>query len=383
MITLRLKRGAKSSCPWITARDIADSSSLLLAEAGELCAVENARGECLGIGYYNRASAIACRLLTARREAIDAAWFHARLERALARRSGLPAPYYRLVHSEGDFLPGLVIDRFDDAYVLQVSTAGMERLLPLALEALDGLLAPSAVLLRNDISARTREGLPQEVRVLRGGIPALTEIQENGVIYLADLLHGQKTGWFFDQRDNRALIAAQAAGRNMLDVFSHSGGFGLAAAKAGAKVTLVDSSALALELAVQAAALSRVEVETRRGDAFAVMGKLAEEAKRYGIVVADPPAFVKARADIASGLKGYAKVARYASALVEPGGLLMVCSCSHHALRPRFREAVLEGVMQARRKAEVLAFTGHAPDHPVHPELPQGEYLKALLLKLD
>ena len=368
------------------AADIADSSALALAENGELAEIRGTRDAFLGIGYYNRASAIAVRMLTRRRQPIDVDFFIRRLQHALERRRPLGVPYYRLVHAEGDLLPGLIVDRFDQHCVLQVATAGMERLLPLVLQALDAVIAPQALLLRNDIAARTKEGLAQDVAMLRGEMPARLEVLENGCRYVADPWRGQKTGWFYDQRDNRRLVAGHASGKSVLDLFSHSGGFSLLAARSGASaVTLVDSSPLALTLAEEAAALNGVADRCTflRNDVFAAGAAQAQARVTFDIVVADPPAFIKTRNDMASGLKGYTKVARLAAALVAPGGLLMVCSCSHHATRSRFREAVLHGVGRAGRGGEILAFTGHALDHPVHPHLPQSEYLKAMLLRLE
>lgn len=384
---LRLKKGAddaiRAGMPWIYASDIIESSELLMVPPGSLVSIENHKGHPIGTGYYNVKSQIACRVLTLSRETIDTAFFAARFTKALALREKLiKVPYYRLVHSEPDGLPGLLIDRFGDILVAQVGTAGMENLLPMWLAALESLLHPQAIVLRNDIAARELEGLKQEVKLLKGNAPELVEVQENDCTYLADLMRGQKTGWFYDQRDNRKMIADMAKGKTLLDVYSHSGGFGLLAAKAGAQVTMVDSSKLALELAEKAAGLNKVRCDYVQGDAFAVMEKLAGEGKQFDIVLADPPAFVKSKKDIAAGLKGYEKVARLAAALVKPGGHLFVASCSHHAGRSAFNKAVLDGVNKAGRQAEILKQTGAAPDHPRHGSLPQSEYLKGILLRI-
>lgn len=385
---LRLKKGVegpvKAGMPWVYAGDIIDTSELALLPPGALVSVETARGEALGVGYYNARSQIACRVLTLGRAGIDQVFFEKRLARALAlREKAVGAPYYRLVHSEGDFLPGLLLDRFGDVLVAQSGTAGMDGLCGLWLGAARALLRPKAIVLRNDTGARAHEGLAQEVRVVEGEAPELVQVMENGCIYLADVLKGQKTGWFFDQRDNRRLIADKAGGKTLVDIYSHSGGFGLLAAKAGAQATLVDSSKLALDIARRAAGLNGVAVEAVQGDAFAVMEKMAAEGRTFDIVLADPPAFVKSKKDIASGLKGYAKVARLAAKLGKPGGLFFTASCSHYAGRGAFNKAVLEGVGKAGFTARILAQTGAGGDHPVHPKLAQGEYLKGLLLQLD
>lgn len=384
---IRLKKGCDDlvsrGMPWIFGGDIVESSDLLHLPPGSLVAIENIKGHPLGTGYFNGKSQIACRVLTLAREKIDMGFFKARLAKALAQREKfIGVPYYRLAHSESDGLPGLLIDRFGDTLVAQVGTAGMERLQPLWLAALEELLHPKAILLRNDVSARRLEGLKEAVAVIKGSVPEVVDVQENGCIYLADLLHGQKTGWFYDQRDNRKMIADLAKDKNLLDVYSHSGGFGLLAAKHGAQVTLVDSSKPALELAAKAAARNGVMLDYLAGDAFATMEQLHKEGNRYDIVLADPPAFVKTKKDIAAGLKGYEKVARLAAQLVKPGGLLFVASCSHHASRSAFNKAVQDGIAKSGCRADILKQAGAAPDHPRHPMLPQSEYLKGILLRL-
>jgi 23S rRNA (cytosine1962-C5)-methyltransferase len=381
-LTKKGEDALRSGMPWIYASDVIDSSEPLLAPPGSLVAIETQKGQRLGTGYFNAKSQIACRVLTLGNERIDAAFFKNRIGHAMASRDRMiGVPYYRAVHSEADGLPGLLIDRFGDALAVQTGTAGMELLQPLWLEALGAF---STIVLRNDIAARTLEGLKREVSVLKGEPPELVEVEENGCIYYADIVRGQKTGWFYDQRDNRKMIAELSPGKTLVDIYSHSGGFGVIAAKAGAKqVTMVDSSKLALELAEKAAARNGVKAETLQGDAFEVMADLHQQGVRYDIVLADPPAFVKARKDIASGLKGYEKVARLAAALVAPeGGLLFVASCSHHAARSGFNKAVLGGVKKAGLRAGILRQTGAAPDHPRHKCLAQNEYLKGVLLKI-
>jgi 23S rRNA (cytosine1962-C5)-methyltransferase len=385
---IRLLKGKEDQIrkgfPWIYAGDMVDSSEPLLAPEGSLVSIETHKGEFVGIGYFNAKSQIAARVLTLKKEPIDESFFAARLAKALERREKLiSVPYYRLIHSESDFLPGLLIDRFGEKLVIQVATAGMELLQPLWLSAVESLLQPNVIVLRNDVAARKLEGLTQEVSVIKGNVSELVEVQENGCVYLADLLKGQKTGWFFDQRDNRKMIAGLAKDKTLLDVYSHSGGFGVLAAKAGAgEATLVDSSKLALELAGKAAVKNHVQCSYLQGDAFEVMQALAREGKHYDIALADPPAFVKNRKDIASGMKGYEKVAKLAATLVEKEGLLFVASCSHHASRGAFNNAVMAGIKKAGRAGEIIRQTGAAPDHPRHPQLRQSEYLKGLLVKL-
>lgn len=385
---IRLKKGhdenIRKGFPWIYAGDIIDSSELKFIAVGSLVSVENFKGEHIGVGYYNSLSQISCRMLALGRADIDEAFFVAKIKTALAQRKKIiTVPYYRLIHSEADGLPGLLVDRFGDILVLQIGTAGMENLQALIIDALEVVLLPKTIILRGDNVARKLEGLTQEVRVIKGKVEKWVEVVENDCIYSADLLHGQKTGWFYDQRDNRKMIADLAHGKSVVDIYSHSGGFGLLAAKYGASsVTLVDSSALALEMAQQAAILNKVNVECVKGDAFMVMENLAKAGKKFDIVLADPPAFVKSKKDIASGLKGYEKVARMAANLVAENGLLFVASCSHHAGRSAFNKAVLNGLKKAGFSAEIIKQTGAAPDHPRHNLLLQSEYLKGILLRV-
>jgi len=390
MLTVRLKKGYEKTIlkgfPWVYAGNLVMSSEHLLAAPGELAELRSVRDAFLGIGTFNAAAPIAFRMLSTRHEPIDAQFFRRRLEATLKKREAkFREPYYRLAHAESDGLPGVILDRFGQAIVMQISTAGMERLLPHLLEALESVAPPHTLILRNDIPAREHEGLARGVKILKGTLPQSTELYENGCTYLADLLRGQKTGWFYDQRDNRKLAAQHALNKTVLDVYSHSGGFGLLAAKAGAaQVTLVDSSAPALTLAAEAAKLNGVfdRCAFLQGDAFDTMQELARAKRLFDVVITDPPAFVKSRDHINNGMKGYEKVACMAAALTAPGGMLAVASCSHHATRTRFLQAVQSGIARAGRSGEILHFTRHAADHPPHPHLPQSEYLKALFLRI-
>jgi 23S rRNA (cytosine1962-C5)-methyltransferase len=291
------------------------------------------------------------------------------------------SPFHRLVHAEADRLPGLVIDRYDDVFVVQANTAGMDRLTAEIVEALTGLFHPRAIVARNDSAVRGFEGLPERIELLHGH-DAGAEVSEGGLHFPVDPLSGQKTGFFFDQRANRDRVAGLAKDAQVLDVFSHIGAFGLRCAAAGAAhVTLVDSSAPALERAEFAAERNGLiaRVATRRGDAFDVMAELNE---RFDLVVCDPPAFVKSKKDQAPGLRAYARMTRLAAALVAPGGFMFVASCSHNAPPDQFAAAVADGLHRARREGRIIASGGAGPDHPVHPHLPESAYLKSQLLQL-
>jgi 23S rRNA (cytosine1962-C5)-methyltransferase len=362
-----------------------DANAKALAP-GELVTIIDAGSEKLGVGTFNPHSLIGVRLLSRNSDQpIDQAFLAERLRSALALRQQLYGrPFYRLIHAEADGLPGLVIDRYGDVIALEANTAGMESLLPLLLAALDEVLAPSAVLLKNDSAQRKLEGLELYDRLAKGELEGPVELEENGAYFFADLASGQKTGWFFDQRDNRAAVAALAKGRSMIDFYSYAGGFAIQAARAGAtKVTAVDRSEGALALAARSAERNNVNIETVRAESFAEMERLTAARQRFGVVVADPPAFVKSKKDLAAGSKGYRKMARLAAGLVEPGGFLFTASCSHHMGAEAFAEEVRHGLSLAGRSARILRSSGAGSDHPVHPFLPESAYLKALLLQLD
>jgi 23S rRNA (cytosine1962-C5)-methyltransferase len=379
---------ARHGHPWVYSNEIAMDAAAKALAAGTLVTLEAADGEALGTAFFNPHSLVAARLLSPDPgAAIDAGFLGERLRRALALRALLyPEPYYRLVHAESDGLPGLIIDRYGDVLAVQANTAGMERLLPPLLEALDALLAPRAVALRNDSPVRALEGLDSYARIAKGSLDGPTELIENGCRFLADLSGGQKTGWFFDQRDNRAFMASLSRDRRVIDLYCYSGGFAIEAAAAGAREVLaIDRSEAALELAQRAAALNGVAGRCRfgRGQAFGEMERLAAAGERFEVVICDPPAFVKSRRDVATGAKGYRKMARLAATLAAPGGFVFLASCSHNMAAERFAEEVGRGIAQAGRGGRILRSAGAAPDHPVHPQLPESAYLKAEVLQLD
>ncbi len=380
---LRIQKGKEAAIrkgmPWVFAGDIIASSELALLDPGTLVDVRDARDQFIGIGYYNHAAGLACRILTFKAEAIDAAFFERAISQALTRRKELAATrYLRIVHAEADYLPGLIVDQFGDVLSVQIGTAGIERLHEVIIAALQAVLKPRCIIIRSD--APVHERVPRGVRVVGEVPPMPIEVHQNGIVYYADLLHGQKTGWYFDQRDNHALFASFCKDKTVLDVYAHSGGFGLLAAARGAKhVTLTDRSDAALALARKASP----SIECIIGEAFEVMEKLHSEGKQFDCVTVDPPPFVKTKQDIASGMKGYTKASFLSAQLVAPGGVLMVASCSHHTGKQRFHAAVQQGIERAGRTGIVLHKTGASADHPVHPQLPQTEYLKSILLRLD
>jgi 23S rRNA (cytosine1962-C5)-methyltransferase len=381
-----LERRLKSGHPWAFSNEIAMKPEYRQLPPGAPVRLEGDDGWRFGTFMFNPHSLIAARLLD--RDpgaAIDAGFVRRRLADAAALRARVcDGPFHRLVHAEADRLPGLIIDRYGDVAVVQANTAGMDRLLPEIRSALTDLLPLRAVVARNDSAARGHEGLLETVGLLHGS-DAAAEVVEGGVAFPVDPLSGQKTGFFFDQRPNRDRVAALADGARVLDVFCHTGAFGLRCAAAGAaEVTLVDASAPALDLAKQAAERNGLtaRVGTRRGDAFDVLTDLGQAGERFEIVVCDPPAFAKSKKDQAAGLRAYGRMARLAAPLVAPGGFLFVASCSHHAPVEMFAAVIAEGMQRARRDGRIVFAGGAGPDHPVHPLLPESAYLKAQLIQV-
>lgn len=379
---------ARHGHPWVYSNEIALDPAAKALEAGSLVVLEAAGGEALGLAFFNPHSLVAARIVARDPAAvIHVAFFAERVRRALALRELLyREPYYRLVHAEADGLPGLVVDRYGDVLVCQMNAAGMERLIEPIMAALEAVLQPRTIVLRNDSPVRALEGLPNYVRCEKGALEGPVELVENGCRMLADLEGGQKTGWFYDQRDNRAFVAGLAHGRRVIDIYCYSGGFAVAAAVAGAREVLaIDGSEAALALAERSAVLNGVaeRCRFRRGQAFGEMERLLAAGERFELVICDPPAFVKSKRDLGSGAKGYRKMARLAAQLAAPLGFVFLASCSHNMEPERFADEIRRGLAQAGRTGRILRSAGAAPDHPVHPFLPESAYLKASLLQLD
>jgi 23S rRNA (cytosine1962-C5)-methyltransferase len=389
-ITLRpdAHRRLLAGHPWVYSNEIVMDQAAKSIEAGSLVRLLQADGRPLATAFFNPRTLIAARVLTRDLEAaIDQAFFAGRLARALRLRQRLYGePFYRLVHAEADGLPGTVVDRFGELLVVQINTAGMELLLPALQAALDQVLAPDAILLRADAPARELEGLPGYVRWAKGERTGPVELRENGLRFLADPASGQKTGWFYDQRDNRAAVARLATDARVLDLYSYAGGFALAAAAAGAReVQAVDRSEGALALAEKAAALNNLgqRCRFRRAEAFEELERLAGKPERFELVIADPPAFVKSKKDLKQGAKGYRKLARLSASITAKEGFLFIASCSYNMPVDEFASQVARGLIDAGREGRILRAAGAAADHPQHPWLPESAYLKSLLLQLD
>lgn len=374
--------------PWIFSNELAMDAAVKMLPPGTIVTLIRPDGRPLGAAYFNPHSLIAARLLT--RDAdkiIDEAFLHSRLKRALALRERLVGvPYYRLVHAEADGIPGCVIDRFGDVVVVEPNAAGADLLTDTLIAALDRLLKPKVIVVSGDGPARNLEGLQPVHRIAKGSLESAIEVMEHGTRFLADLAAGQKTGWFFDQRDNRLLASRFAKDADVLDLYAYSGGFGIQAAAHGAKSVLsVDRSAPALALARRAAALNDVSArhDTETAEAFEFLEQAGANHRTFDLVLADPPAFVKSKKDFHQGGRAYRKLARLCAARVRTGGFMFIASCSHHMPLDEFRVQVARGLHEAGRSGRILQATGAAPDHPVHPMLPESAYLKALLLQVD
>lgn len=386
-------RRAEQGHPWIYSNEILMDAAAKALPPGSLVTLRrtSASGQDerpLGVAMFNPHTLLAARLLD--RDAgriIGRRFFISHFERALRIRERLyDAPYYRLVHAEADNLPGLVVDRFGEVIAVQFNAAGMDRQQGAIVEALQSLLSPAAIVFRNDSTARSLEGLPAETRIAAGALGGPIEIEENGARFAVDAVAGQKTGWFYDQRGNRGFIAGLARGARVIDLYCYGGGFAVAAAAAGAEAVLaIDRSEPALALAARSAALTGVaeRCEFRRAEVFAETAALAASGERFDITIADPPPFARSRKDVPAALRGYRKLARLAAQVTVPGGFLFIASCSHNVGPTDFAEAVRRGLADAGRSSRILRSAGAAPDHPVHPALPETAYLKSLTLALD
>ncbi|MCA0920985.1 RSP_2647 family RNA methyltransferase [Pseudooceanicola nanhaiensis] len=374
--------------PWVYDNEVVTDRRTKALEPGALALLEDGDRRPLALVAVNPASKILARVLDGAEVAgLGRDWFRARLTRALEMRARLyEAPFYRLVHAEADGLPGVIIDRFGDTAVVQPNAAWSEVHLEDLCAALIEVTGVANVIKSASGRARLLEGLDDRDAVLAGDMPAgPIPVPMNGAIYMADVAGGQKTGLFFDQRPNHAFGARLAKGARVLDVFSHVGGFGLAALAGGAESALaVDGSQPALDLATQGAAAMGVaeKFATRKGDAFDVLTALGQEGAQFDVVICDPPAFAPSKPALEAGLRAYERIAKLAAPLVAEGGYLGLCSCSHAADLSKFRQASIRGIGKAGR-AGALIHTGYAgPDHPMHPQLAESGYLKALFFRL-
>jgi 23S rRNA (cytosine1962-C5)-methyltransferase len=393
---LRLKRNEdrrlNAGHLWIFSNEVdTQQTPLTKFEAGELVRVLAHNDRALGLAYVNPQSLISARMLGTWKIP-DAAWFAARMRAALSLRERLyAAPYYRLVYGESDGLPGLVVDRYGPACVVQIGTAGMERLKSQIQQALEQVLRCEQLLFKNDGSTRDMEGLPSYVEAAKGRFDELSLVVEDGLEFQAPLAEGQKTGWFFDQAANRrALTKYVREGARVLDVFSYVGAWGVRAAHSGAREVLcVDSSAAALELAASNDERNRIEgrnggkLTTVKGDAFDVLEDLARKGARFDLVVIDPPAFAKRKKDVPKALAAYKRLNQLAMRVIADDGILVSCSCSYHVSAEELQDAIAKAAKSADRHLQILEMGGQAPDHPVHPAIPETRYLKTYFCRVN
>jgi 23S rRNA (cytosine1962-C5)-methyltransferase len=393
---LRLKRNEDRRLHaghlWIFSNEVdTQQTPLPKFTAGELVRVLAHNDRALGLAYVNPQSLISARMLLTW-SIPDAAWLARRIRKALALRERLyPKPYYRLVYGESDGLPGLVVDRYGSACVVQIGTAGMEKLKSQIQQALEQVLHCDVLLFKNDSSAREMEGLPSYVEAAKGRVDELGQVVEDGLEFQAPLAEGQKTGWFFDQAANRrTLVKYIRQGARVLDVFSYVGAWGVRAAHSGAREVLcVDSSAAALELAASNAERNRIhehngsKLSTLRGDAFDVLQDLVKQRARFDIVVIDPPAFAKRKKDLPKALAAYKRLNQLAMQVIADDGILVSCSCSYHVSSEDLQDAIAKAAKAADRHLQILEIGGQAPDHPVHPAIPETRYLKAYFCRVN
>ena len=389
---LRLKkdvdRRLRNGHCWIYSNEVDNNQTPLRDFApGDPVTIEAHNGKWLGFGYINPHTLLCARIVGRDRDfQFDQSLLVHRLRIALGLRERIYAkPFYRLAFGDADGLPGLVVDRYGDVLVVQVTTAGMERMKAEIVAALEKVITPQAILFRNDAGVREMEGLDLYVEEALGQVPEAVEIEEHGARFRIPMQGGQKTGWFFDQADNRRRMLRYTQGKRVLDLFSYIGGWGVGAAVGGAaEVLCVDSSAAALEAVNANAALNGLgdRVQTRQGDAFDVLKALREAQERFDVVLVDPPAFIKRRKDIKEGTLAYRRLNQAAIQVLSRDGILVSSSCSFHMTG----ESLLENINLAGRHTDrtmQLLESGHqGPDHPIHPAIPETSYLKTFYLRV-
>ncbi|WP_198265107.1 class I SAM-dependent rRNA methyltransferase [sulfur-oxidizing endosymbiont of Gigantopelta aegis] len=372
---------------WVYSNEIdTQKTSLKSFTAGEQVIVHSQTGKPLGIAYINPHSLISARFISRNTSVLlDRSLFVHRIKIALSLRERLFAkPYYRLIFGESDLLPGVVVDRFNDILVVQITTAGVEQQREALIEALEKVLKPRVILLRNDVKMRELEGLELYNEVIVGNLSGLTTIEENDTLFQVDIQKGQKTGWFYDHRMNRARVQQYAQGKRVLDLFSYVGAWGLAAAKAGAsEVFCVDASEQALDWLDASAAMNDFNnITSIQGNVFDVLKHLRNEREKFDIVIVDPPAFIKRKKDYKEGLNAYRRVNQMAMQLCTRDAILVSASCSHHLPAETLVQQIQGAARHLDRFAQILEQGHQSPDHPIHPALPETAYIKSFLSRV-
>ena len=384
----RKDRRLRGGHMWVFSNEVdIRKTPLTELEPGQPVLIQDASGHNLGTGYVNPHALICARLVSRNpKYVLDKSLIIHRLNIALSLRERLfDKPYYRLVFGDSDGLPGLVVDRFDDVLVAQITTAGMERLKDDLVAALEKVIKPSAILFRNDTASRSLEQLDSYVESALGEIPDVVLLEENNARFQVSPTKGQKTGWFYDQRTNRANMAKYVEGMRVLDVFSYVGAWGVQAALAGAdSVTCVDSSAHAIDAVNANAELNKVDdrLVAVKEEAFEALRQIRAEREKFDVVIIDPPAFIKRKKDVNEGLKAYHRLNRMAMQVLNKDGILISCSCSYHLQQDKLREIILGASRHIDRFAQIIERGQQGPDHPVHPGIPETEYLKAFFTRV-
>ncbi|HEV3153680.1 MAG TPA: class I SAM-dependent rRNA methyltransferase [Candidatus Baltobacteraceae bacterium] len=369
---------------WIFSNEVDIAKTPLTAfSPGDVAVVKDAYGKPVGTAYVNPGALICARMLTSDAKAvIDGNWWFGRVRRALDLRERLySSPHYRAVYAESDGCPGLIVDRYGDVLVAQLNTAGVAKMRDDVIGALERACKPRGILLRSAATVRQFEGIDEFDEPV-GDVPDVADVCEDNAVFSAPLRKGQKTGYFFDQRDNRSRLARYVRDARVLDVYSYIGSWAVRAMKYGAQsATCVDSSELALTHAAENARRNAVEIETQRGDAIETMETFAAAGRRFDVVIVDPPSLIKRRKDIQAGQAMYERLNRAALRVLEPGGILVSCSCSHHLSPEMLQRTILQAAKDCGRRMQILERHAHAPDHPIHPAMPETEYLKAFFVR--
>lgn len=390
---LRLKkneeRRIKQGHVWIYSNEVDNQATPLKSfEPGQQVIVDASNGKELGLAYVNPQTLICARLLSrSSKLELNSKFLKKRIQAAQALRElNFSEPFYRLVFGDSDGLPGLVVDRFGDVFSVQITTAGMENVKNDIVQVLINLYQPQAIVMKNDLASRKLEGLPLYEEVVYGEIPESLVIKENDTLFEIPVEEGQKTGWFYDHRASRKRMQEMVKGKTVLDVFSYLGGWGVAAANAGAAaVTCVDASELALDGVDHNAALNGVaeKMTTIQGNAFDVLSALRTDGQKFDVVIVDPPAFIKRKKDFKKGFEAYRRINELAMRVLEKDGVLVSASCSHHLSRDDLLKSVQSAARHIDRNVQLFDQGHQAPDHPVHPAIPETEYIKTLFFKVS
>lgn len=384
-VTLRKTRETRvrGGHPWIYASEIEKVEGAF--DNGDIVDVADFRGKFIGRGFYNPQSQISLRILTRNDELCDRDFFARRIQEAWDYRRLLCDPMScRLIYSESDFLPGLVVDKFADVLVLQSLSLGIERIKDMICDLLMEIIQPVGIWERSDVPVRRLEGMEQTTGLLRGEVPDEVDMVENGIHFLVDVKHGQKTGFFLDQKQNRAALAPLCRNARVLDCFCHNGSFSLHAAKYGARSVLgVDISEEALEVARRNAALNGFEnVTFEAHNCFDLLHELTDAGEKFDLVILDPPAFTKNKAAVPSAIRGYKEINLRGLKLVRPGGFLVTCSCSQHVLPEMFQDVINQAARDAKKRIRLVEYRTQGYDHPILPQSVETKYLKTMIIQV-